>query len=300
MNTLNPPARLAQDNWDQHWASYTEAAESNPAQLYRRRIICRLLRRFGCSGAARILDIGSGQGDLAVTLLNSFPEAEIAGLELSETGVRIAARKVPTARFVACDLLQPPQDLGLHAWAQFAACSEVLEHLDDPGLLLRNAAHYLAPGCMLLVTVPGGPKSRFDLHIGHRRHYTPDQLRALLEDSGFEVELATTAGFPFFNLYRMVVIMRGRRLIQDIDSNSRTGSRGLARAVMSIFRALFALNRFGTSWGWQTVAVARWNVEIPLAHARGSVPRNRAATSQPSRDRQGAESCLQKPCKRPN
>lgn len=247
----------ARDNWDLHWASYTAAAERNPAQQYRHRIIGRLLKRFGCYGAARILDIGSGQGDLAVALRQEFPDSEIAGLELSETGVRASAQKVPDARFLVCDLLQPPQDLGLRGWAQFATCSEVLEHLDDPGLLLRNASHYLAPGAMLVVTVPGGPKSQFDLHIGHRRHYTPGELRARLEECGFEVVLATTAGFPFFNLYRMVVILRGRRLIQDVDSSNQTGSRGLAGLVMVLFRRLFAVNMLGSRWGWQTVAVGR-------------------------------------------
>src|SRR5206468_2577355 len=149
----NPGARAAADNWDQHWEHYTESAESNPAQRYRRRIVTKLLRRYGCSGPARILDIGSGQGDLAAHLRQALSEVEIAGLELSEAGVRVAAGKVPTARFVQRDLLQTANDLGpLGGWAQFAVCSEVLEHLDDPALLLKNAAAYLADGCILLVT----------------------------------------------------------------------------------------------------------------------------------------------------
>jgi hypothetical protein len=85
----------------------------------------------------------------------------------------------------------------------------VLEHLDDPGLLLRHAAAYMAPGCKLVVTVPGGWYSAFYSHIGHRRHYTPAQLSGLLESAGFAVERAYAAGFPFFNLYRMLVTLRG-------------------------------------------------------------------------------------------
>ena len=38
----------------------------------------------------RILDIGSGTGDLAFDLLDSFPDAEVVGLELSEAGVELA------------------------------------------------------------------------------------------------------------------------------------------------------------------------------------------------------------------
>ncbi len=255
---------VAQDDWDRHWRDYAKAAAHNPAQKYRRRIVCEVLKRYGCSSGARILDIGSGQGDLALDLLHAFPNAQLAGLELSATGVEVSARKVPAARFFQRDLLASGEAVdGLGAWAQYAVCSEVLEHLDEPALLLKNASAFLAPGCRLVVTVPGGPQSEFDRHIGHRRHYTPQTLRALLEASGFTVELATTAGFPFFNLYRMVVILRGRRLIADVQSGDRgspgmRASRLLARAIMALFDALFWLNVMGSGLGWQTVAVARY------------------------------------------
>ncbi len=246
---------VAPDDWDQHWHDQAEVAERNPAQRYRREIVCKLLRGHSCKDAARILDIGSGQGDLARDMHSMFPQSEITGLDLSATGVEVSSRKVPGARFVQCNLLQPAEPGPLAGWAQFAVCAEVLEHLDDPALLLRNASQYLAPGCLLIVTVPGGPQSEFDRHIGHRQHFTPAKLRTLLESAGFNVELATTAGFPFFNLYRMVVISRGKRLIADVQGGAKNP---LAAAAMALFRPLFALNMNGTPWGWQTVAAARW------------------------------------------
>jgi SAM-dependent methyltransferase len=255
----DPHTPVAPDDWDQHWLDQAEVAQRNPAQRYRRQIVCKLLRAHACgasiNAAPRILDIGSGQGDLARDLRLAFPKAEIAGLELSATGIQVASVKVPGARFIRRNLIEPGDSGALTGWAQFAVCAEVLEHLDDPALLLKNASDYLAPGCLLIVTVPGGPQSEFDRHIGHRQHFTPAKLRALLESSGFEVELATTAGFPLFNLYRMVVISRGKRLITDVQSGSPNA---LAAAVMSIFRVLFSLNVVGTPWGWQTVAAARW------------------------------------------
>lgn len=251
--------RTAQDDWEQHWRDYAETAEQNPAQQYRRQIVCQLLERSKCSGSARILDIGSGQGDLALELRHTFLRAEIAGVELSSAGVAEAARKIPDAQFLQQDLLDPNGDPGpLRSWAQFAVCAEELEHLDDPALFLKHASRYLAPGCTLVVTVPGGPQSAFDRHIGHRQHFTPAMLRVLLEKSGFNVQLATTAGFPFFNLYRLIVILRGRRLITDVRSDSSAPSSGLARLVMSAFRPLFSLNTIGSSLGWQTVAIAQW------------------------------------------
>ena len=63
------------DDWDGHWRDYTASANRNPAQLYRRQVIQNLLRKFGCSNSAKIVDIGSGQGDLAVELRAAYPSA---------------------------------------------------------------------------------------------------------------------------------------------------------------------------------------------------------------------------------
>jgi SAM-dependent methyltransferase len=239
------------DDWDQLWDTYAETAADNPAQEYRRRLILSLLPAD--ERRPRILDIGAGTGELARQLRERLPGAELAGLDVSRSGLEQARRKVPDAAFFERDLLQA-EDLpaGYDGWATQAVCSEVLEHVDDPLRLLRNAIPYLAPGCELVVTVPGGPMSAFDRHIGHRRHYRPGELRALLEQAGFEVEHAAGAGFPFFNLYRLLVVARGRRLIDDVaaDRSSR-----FARLVMGAFGVLFRINL--DRWGWQTVARAR-------------------------------------------
>ena len=241
------------DDWNRHWRSYAESAARNPAQEYRRRLILSLLSANG--DPQRVLDVGAGTGDLAHSIRQTFPDAEILGLDVSAEGLEVARRKVPDAVFLERDLLQagsPPD--AFRGWASHAVCSEVLEHVDDPERLLANAIPYLAPGCLVVVTVPGGPMSAFDRHIGHRRHYRPAELRELLERVGLVPEWATGAGFPFFNVYRLVVILRGRRLIEDAGA----GSTGIAaRAAMRLFGLLFRLNADASPWGWQTIARAR-------------------------------------------
>jgi SAM-dependent methyltransferase len=253
---LAPSDEAAQrDDWDRHWLDYSDAAEHNPAQAYRRRIVFDLLS-LGRQ-PAQVLDVGSGQGDLALELLRRHPRAELLGLEVSEAGIEIARRKAPQANFVQRELTQPSEvESDQRAWATHAVCSEVLEHVDRPIELMRNAAAYMAPGCRLVVTVPGGPMSAFDRHIGHRRHFSPPALRNLLREAGFEVDMSGGAGFPFFNLYRLVVILRGRRLVDDVTAEGGSESRP-ARAVMTVFRALFRLNLPIMRGGWQTVALAR-------------------------------------------
>ena len=81
----------AAGEWDVHWDEYAASAELNPAQAYRRRLILDLLE---CGPHDRIVDIGSGQGDLARDLMAAVPGAEVVGLEVSRTGVEIAAAAV--------------------------------------------------------------------------------------------------------------------------------------------------------------------------------------------------------------
>jgi SAM-dependent methyltransferase len=208
---------------------------------------------------ARVVDIGSGQGDLAAMLAREYPQTDLLGLELSREGVAIAAAKVPSARFVQRDLLAEERVSDeLAGFGEYAVCSEVLEHVDDPERVLRSARAYLAPGCRVVITVPGGPMSAFDHHIGHRRHHTRESLRRIVETAGLEPVAVFRAGFPFFNLYRLTVILRGKGLIADVSSEETNAvSSRLAALVMGLFRMLFRFNLLRSPWGWQMVAIAR-------------------------------------------
>jgi SAM-dependent methyltransferase len=249
------PEPAERDDWNRHWDDYASSAESNPAQRFRRQLILWSLALSQAASTPRVLDIGSGQGDFAVDALAACPGAEVLGLELSVSGVAFAAQKAPAARFLQCDLTQAQEPPESHrGWATYAVCSEVLEHLDDPQLLLVNAQAWMAPNCRLIVTVPGGPMSAFDRHIGHRKHYAPEELRCLLEGAGYRVERASGAGWPFFDLYRGVVIARGRRLIDDVSR----GPSPAARIAMGVFDGLFRLNL--RSRGWQTFAIATYGM----------------------------------------
>jgi cyclopropane fatty-acyl-phospholipid synthase-like methyltransferase len=248
----------ARDNWDQHWQDYSETAEKNPAQNYRRDLILSLLGVTGSGEGARILDIGSGQGDMASALRSRFPSADIVGLELAQAGVEISRRKVPSARFVQRNLLdqtKPAEDL--RGWATHAVCSEVIEHLDDPALLVRNARSYMSNGCRLIVTAPGGPMSAFDKHIGHRKHWRKQEIEMLLRSAGYTPEHVTGVGFPFFNLYRCLVILRGKKLISDVSAGPGNQTSLSARAAMALFYGLIRPGINSSRWGWQMVAKAR-------------------------------------------
>lgn len=241
----------AVDDWDQHWSEFGETAERAPGLRWRHRLILSLLR-LPADRPAQVLEIGSGQGSFALDFLRANPGTRFVGLELSQVGVDKAASRVPSATFLQRDLCQPVRNGDVPAGfaANVAVCSEVLEHVDDPVLLLRNAAAYLETGCSLVVTVPGGPISAYDRHTGHRRHFTTSTLGSILRESGYEVDSLYSAGFPFFNLYRQVIVLRGEALVQDVAGRPSV----VARLGIAVFDLLFRMNL--RRWGYQILGVA--------------------------------------------
>jgi len=242
------------DDWDGLWSEYKDSAERNPARSYRRGLMLRILGRSTTSREMRLLDVGSGPGDFLRDAADHFPAAEMLGIELSEVGVEYAKQLAPRAEFLQRDLVEDAEVPNrFAAWATHVVCSEVLEHVDDPVRLLENASAYMADGARIVVTVPGGPVTAFDRHIGHRAHFSRARLRETLEAAGFQVETVMAAGFPFFNLYKIVVLLMGDRVIGQGESPSRAAS-----VVLRVFGVLFRLN-LRRRLGWQMVAVARFS-----------------------------------------
>lgn len=250
-----PDAAVA-DDWDAHWSAFAAAAQENPAQRYRHRRIAEILEE--CGGPRRLLDLGSGQGDFLRLAAGRFPEAMLVGIELSSAGNAVAREKVPAARIESIDVSDPAAvPDALRGWATHLACSEVLEHVDDDIALLASARRIMAPGCRVVITVPGGRMSAFDRHIGHRRHYDVARLRDTVVRAGLRPERIERAGFPVFNVYRLMVMLRGDRLAADVTAGPQgKGTARVARVVMHLLQPLFRMNRDDCRWGWQMVAVA--------------------------------------------
>jgi SAM-dependent methyltransferase len=248
----------SRDDWDRHWDDYSQCAQDNPALDYRRRVIFNLLGLQGTGAGVRLLDVGSGQGDMAAAVLGKYSSAEVRGLELSHSGVDISSKKVPGAQFIQRNLLEQirvPEEQ--RNWATHAVCSEVIEHVDDPIQLLRNAREYMRSDCLLVLTVPGGPMSSFDKHIGHRKHYQPREVETLFRHAGYVPVRVLRAGFPFFNLYRSLVVLRGKKVIDDATARDGQSASFAARLAMAAFTPLFHLNCESSPWGWQMVGTAQ-------------------------------------------
>jgi hypothetical protein len=68
-------------------------------------------------------------------------------------------------------------------------CLNVLEYVEDPGATIRGLRETLQIGGVLLVLVPQGRGlyGSIDKTLGHKQRFQAQELRSLLEESGFEI-----------------------------------------------------------------------------------------------------------------
>ncbi|MFJ6539229.1 3' terminal RNA ribose 2'-O-methyltransferase Hen1 [Streptomyces sp. NPDC091385] len=167
-----------------------------PLAVHRREAILAALHD---SGAARVLDLGCGEGTLLRALLQDTRFTEIVGMDVSARALAIAARRLKLDRMgerqaSRITLLQGSLAYTDKRLAGYdaAVLSEVIEHLDLPRLpALEYAVFGAARPRTVVVTTPNVEYNvRWEsLPAGHVRHgdhrfeWTRAEFRAWAEDT---------------------------------------------------------------------------------------------------------------------
>ncbi len=138
----------------------------------------------------RVADTGVGPGIALHELLQGSRPSSVVGYDFSAKAVEHARRLLPNARFEVRTVDDVPSER-----FDVVFCTEVLEHLQDPRAGLRGTVDLLAPGGMLVLTVPDG---RIDFSEKHINFWSPEGwglfLRQVLPDH--EVRTAVFAPYP--------------------------------------------------------------------------------------------------------
>jgi 2-polyprenyl-3-methyl-5-hydroxy-6-metoxy-1,4-benzoquinol methylase len=128
-------------------------------------------------GARSVVDVGCGGGDLLVRVAALLGPERVAGIDTARSAVARARQLLPEGRFVVGDATR----LDLGERFELVLCTEVLEHVRDPGALLDALERLRAPGGAIVVTVPDGA---IDDYEGHVSFWTEEQLAELLRPRG--------------------------------------------------------------------------------------------------------------------
>ena len=143
----------------------------------RARMVENLLTNCLDSQIGRVVDLGAGSVSL-------FP----SGFEVVK--VDMVVPEGVAGHFVKASVANMPfRDASFVGAGLF----DVLEHLDDPEVVLREARRIIGPGGFLVYTVPAFQSlwSRHDELVGHVRRYRPVEVAELLARSGFELKASS-------------------------------------------------------------------------------------------------------------
>jgi SAM-dependent methyltransferase len=132
------------------------AAKYEQARRLERRLLTRfrtrLLDQVAPLSPGRILDAGCGEGHVTAWLAGALPQSEITGVDGRAEGLTAFRERNPGLRSVE-------GDLGALPFADSAfdlvVCAEVLEHLEEPELVVRELGRVCAGH--LFLTVPHEP-----------------------------------------------------------------------------------------------------------------------------------------------
>jgi SAM-dependent methyltransferase len=164
-----------------------------------------LLRRAGPGGGRRLLDVGSAEGLLAARL-------EEAGFRV--TCLEADADRARAAREAGRSVVSADLDAGappVEGLFDVVVLGDVLEHLRDPAAALRRLLPRLAPGGLVLASVPNVAHLwvRLNLLVGrfeyadrgildrtHLRFFTRRTFLRTLREAGLRVERLDATPVP--------------------------------------------------------------------------------------------------------
>lgn len=156
-----------------------------------------VVARFDPKGL-RVLDVGCAGGAMGALMMEKGA-AEVVGVEREHTAVQLARTRLSTV--YRCDLDSLPTLPYSDGYFDAITCADVLEHLVDPGAVLKHLRRYLKDGGLLVSSIPNirhesvllpllvhGRFSYEDAGVldrTHLRFFTLSSYGTFLRDAGF-------------------------------------------------------------------------------------------------------------------
>lgn len=154
-----------------------------------------------------ILEIGCGMGATLGYIKNTYPNANIYGVELNSNIADIAKHYIPTIICGNIESMELPYEENFFDYIIFA---DVLEHLINPHIVLSKIKKYLKPSGCILASIPNIMhysvildllKGNFTyqdsgiLDKTHLRFFTLNEINHLFSYCGYKVSLIETSTY---------------------------------------------------------------------------------------------------------
>lgn len=213
--------------YDSGWDNWQDMKMYGPMSRHTRRLCTNIIKQLDFIS---VLDAGCGEGSLLDCLKAIRPSIEVNGIDISESAIARAGRRLGAGKFYTMDLA----DDFINEKFDLVLAIEVIEHIGDDEGFLKNIRK-MTKKYFLVCTLTGRMRP-FEKEMGHVRNYSKAQLLHKLELAGFEIVDCKEWGFPFYSpLYR--------DLCQSAPKGATVGRFGLFRKALSdLIYALLFLN----------------------------------------------------------
>jgi 2-polyprenyl-3-methyl-5-hydroxy-6-metoxy-1,4-benzoquinol methylase len=198
-----------------------------------------------------VLDVGCGNGIISLNL--GKEGYTVHGIDMSSKSIENAKQKNPFTN-VTFSVMDAETMRASGKRYDAIVCSEVLEHLNQPGNLVRELFHILQDNGILLVTVPNGTGPRESLvtkpflalrrknnwtwrsvvklktalgysgttiqsdadNLDHIQFFTKSQLTKLSDENGFKIHKIESSNF-IDDIFPVSLIASRSRFLQKVD-----------------------------------------------------------------------------------
>ncbi len=202
----------------------------------------------------KVLEVGCGAGGNLQALRKYRPYLELYGVDIGEAAIREGQRRFPRLHLSVAPAEKLPFPDNSFAIVCFF---DVLEHVQDPEVCLKEAARVLQPGGVLHAYVPcegealtlHGFLNRQGINLkektaGHIQQLTRAQLIAMSTLAGLQVKEVYWSCHPINQigdlLYYWYLTLSGKRLENSLEG-SIGSKQGVLSLVLTVIKSLVSL-----------------------------------------------------------
>jgi SAM-dependent methyltransferase len=224
-------------DYSDYWSSLKVSHASHPGNRFRYDLVAGELARRHLR-PERVIDCGCGDGSLLAVVSARIPCGELHGFDIAES--LSGGGPGSSIRFQRHDLGQPAPSW-MHGRFDLVLCSEVIEHVEDDGAVLRNLFQLTRPGGHAVLTTQAGSIYRTEQFLGHLRHYDLAGLCRRVEEAGLGIQSAFRCGWPWLNLQKAAAHMFQKTVQRQIVQADQLGL-----GIRMLFRLLGGLYKFSS------------------------------------------------------
>jgi len=139
-----------------HWREYHGSTLSGNVFLKERyNITLNLLKTLHATKTSHVLDVGCGDGALTGLVYHTF-HCDVQGIDVTKAGIDLAKEEFAKKKFCGQFTLVEGYDYSSLSPAQFdfVLCSDVIEHVGQPGRLVEEMWRLVKAGGYAIVSTP--------------------------------------------------------------------------------------------------------------------------------------------------